>query len=270
MFRAIGRYFRALGYLITGRIDAARMALNANPNVIRATYDQIIREKKSRVQQYIDAVSGMITQEEKKKEELKRLSEEVVKLKKLRDGAAAMARKVVERHGGNADAVRTDADYLKAQAAYKDFSSTLEEKEARCAALEEDIKTIGRTIAGHKTQLQSLQRELESIKQEQQEAVAEMITAKEEKQLADMIAGISEDRTSQELQEMRDLRTKARAAARVSREMAGTETKQAEAEFLEYATQTAADNEFDRLIGLTKDEGDAAKAPAERSKLPES
>ena len=41
-----------------------------------------------------------------------------------------------------------------------------------------------------------------------------MITAKEEKQLADMITGISEDRTSKELQEMRDLRTRSKAGAR--------------------------------------------------------
>ena len=45
MFRAIGRYFRALGYLVTGRIDKARQTLMANPNVMRATYDQVIHDK---------------------------------------------------------------------------------------------------------------------------------------------------------------------------------------------------------------------------------
>ena len=217
MFRAIGRYFRALGYLITGRIDAARRTLSENPNVVRATYDHVIEEKKSRIQQYKDAVAGMIAQEEKKSAELKRQSEEVARLQKLMEGAAAMARKVVERHNGNAEAVKTDPEYLKCQAAFKDFSSTLAEKEARCAELEEDIKTLQNSVNGHKTQLQSLLRDLERISQEKHETVADLITAREERELSDMIAGISEDRTSRELEELRDMRQKARAEARVSR-----------------------------------------------------
>ena len=45
MFKAIGRYLRAFGYLITGRIDAARKELSTNPYVVQATYDSVIEEK---------------------------------------------------------------------------------------------------------------------------------------------------------------------------------------------------------------------------------
>ena len=65
MFRAIGRYLRAFGYLITGRIDAARQELSRNPYVVQATFDRIIQEKRNRIQQYKDAVSRMIAQQEK-------------------------------------------------------------------------------------------------------------------------------------------------------------------------------------------------------------
>ncbi len=269
MFKAIWRYFRAFGYLITGKVDSARMALSSNPAVVQATYDRIIDEKRKRIQQYKDAVAGMIAQDEKKRAELKRQTDEVERLSKLRDGAAAMARKVVERLGGNAEAVKQDPEYLKCQAAFKDFSSTLEEKEARCRELEEDIETIGKSIAGHKVQLESLLREFEKIRQEKHEAVADIITAREEKELADMVAGISEDRSSQELQEMRDLRHKAKATARVSRELAGTDTKLSEEQFMAYAEKSAADTEFDKLIGLAR-EPEAPKAePAEKTKIPE-
>jgi phage shock protein A len=272
MFSAIWRYFRAFGYLITGRIDSARMALSANPYVVQATYDNIISEKRKRVQQYKDAVAGMIAQEEKKKAELKRQSDETAKLKNLRDGAAAMAKKVVERHGGDVEAVKGDPEYLKCQAAFKDFSSTLHEKENRCAGLETDIKTLDENISGHKVQLQSLLRELDQVSQEKHEAVADILTAKEEKELADMITGISEDKTSKELQEMRDLRTKTKAGARISREMAGVDTKHSEAEFLEYAAKNQADSEFDKLIGLAKEQpvkAEEKKDTAEKTKLPE-
>jgi hypothetical protein len=271
MFRAIGRYFRALGYLLTGKIDAARMALSTHPDVVRATYDSVISEKLKRIQQYKDAVGGMIAQEEKKREELRRQTDEVARLEKLKEGAAAMARKVVEKQNGDVEAVKKDPEYLKCQASYKDFSSTLEEKESRCGELETDIKTLSDSIANHKIQLQSLMRDLEKIKGEKHEAVADMITAREEKELADMVAGISEDRSSQELQELRDLRQKAKATARVSREMAGLDTKRAEEEFLEYATASATDNEFDALIGLAQKTGAEGRKeePPEKTKIPE-
>jgi hypothetical protein len=108
MFRAVSRYFRALGYLLTGRVDQARQAVSQDPAVVQATFDNIIQEKKKRISQYKDAVGAMIAQEEKKKAALKRITAEVEKHRKLRDGAAAMARKLVEKHNGDSEAVRQD------------------------------------------------------------------------------------------------------------------------------------------------------------------
>ena len=112
-------------------------------------------------------------------------------------------------------------------------------------------------------------RDLEKIKQEKHSTVAELITAKEEKEIADMISGISQDRTSEELQELRDIRDQAKATARVSREMAGTDVARSEAEFLDYATKHAADNEFDALIGLTKQAEQAPSEPSQKTRIPE-
>jgi phage shock protein A len=267
MFRAISRYFRALGYLFTGQIDEARRVLTLNPTVIGATFENIIREKTKRIQQYKEAVGGMIAQEERKKAELKRQSEEVTRLQKLREGATVMARKVVERHAGNLEAVKQDQEYVKCQAAFKDFSSTLAEKEARCKELEQDIQELENTIGGHKTQLESLLRELTHLRQEKQETVADVITARQEREVADMIAGISQDRTSEELQELRQMRQEAKATARVSRELAGTDVKRSEEEFLKYAEQSASDKEFDALIGLAKQQETPEPPPA--TKIPE-
>ncbi len=271
MFRSIGRYFRAFGYLLTGRVDCARQALNMNPDVIRATYDRVISEKKSRIHQYRDAVGAMIAQEEKKKSSLKRLTDEVAKLRKLREGAAAMARKVVERHNGDTEAVKSDPDYIKCQAAFQDFSSTLTEKEERCSELEVEIRELAENIRGHKTQLESFLREIEKVKQEKHSTVADLITAKEEKEIADMISGISKDRTSEELQELRDIRDQAKATARVSREMASTDVQRSEAEFLEYASKNTSDDEFDKLIGLAKESADTSSGEqADKTRIPES
>ena len=271
MFRAIGRYFRALGYLLTGRVDQARRAVSSDPAVVQATFDNIIQEKKKRLSQYKEAVGAMIAQEEKKKTALKRISTEVAKLTKLRDGAAAMARKLVEKHNGDAEAVRNDPEYIKCQSAFKDFSTSLQEKEQHAQELEDDIEGFEQNITGHKTQLQGLLREIEKLKSEKHETVAELLTAKEEKEIADMISGISQDRTHEELQELRDIRDTAKATARVSREVAGIDAQRSEQEFLEYAAQTTADSEFDALIGLTKEteSGSTPDEPTERTQIPE-
>ena len=73
---------------------------------------------------------------------------------------------------------------------------------------------------------------------------------------------------------MRQLREEMKAKAKVSKELAGTDTKVQEAEFLDYATKNVATSEFDQLIGLAEqvDEGGDAGGGMERegeTKLPE-
>jgi len=268
-----------LGYLVTGRIDRARQELSKNPYVVQATYDRIIREKRDRIQQYKEAVFRMIAQQEKKTAKIKQLSEETNRLEQLKEGAAAKARKVVEQlkaQGLSLDQIKQHEDYLKCMTAYNDFTSTGSEKSAHITELEGDVNELTQTIGGHKVQMQQLLRDLDKLKEEASAAVADMITAKEEEEIADMISGISQDRTSQELTELRDLRQQQKAEARISREMAGTDTMQQEAEFLEYARTHVATDEFDKLIGLAgeTDSKEAAETPNEmldkpKTQLPE-
>lgn len=267
MFKAVGKYFRAVWYLMTFRVDKASETLRMNPGVVSANYDRIIEEKRQRLNQYKDAVSAMIAQEESKKEKLRAVTDEIGKLEKLRAGAAAKAKKLVEQYNGDVEAVKRDPEYIKCQSAFKDFSSTLAEKQNRATEIDEDLKQLVANVSGHKTQIQSLMRDLDKLKEEKHDAVADILSASEERQIADMMTGLSNDRTSEELRELRELRSKSSANARVSRELAGLDTKRAEAEFMEYAQSTEADDEFDALIGLAKKE---TPAPAQQeSKIPE-
>jgi len=275
MFRALGRWIKAVGYLLTGQIDAARRTLDTNPHVMRAKYDEILREKTSRIHQYKQAVAGLIAQQENKMQKVKMLTDEVGRLENLRAGALAKAKqKVVElqKAGKTTEQIQHDEDYLRCQAAYKDFSSTLAEKQSRIEELEGDVGDYGKRIGDHKVQLQSLLRELDKLRAEQADAVAEVITSREEKELADTLSGIAKDGTAEELQRMRQLRQEVKAEARISRELAGTDTKVQEAEFMEFARSSQSDSEFDALIGLAATvEKPAAAAPVQEkpAALPE-
>jgi len=268
MFKAVGKYFRAVWYLMTFRVDKASETLRMNPGVISANYDRVIEEKRSRLNQYKDAVSAMIAQEESKKEKLRAVTEEIGKLEKLRGGAAAKAKSLVDKYNGDVNAVKNDPDYIKCQSAFKDFSSTLAEKQKRATEIDDDLKQLVANVSGHKTQIQSLMRDLDKLKEEKHDAVADVLSASEEKQIADMMTGLSNDRTSEELRELREMRQKASAGARISRELAGMDTKRAEAEFMEYAQASEADDEFDALIGLSKKET-AAPTQQHETKIPE-
>lgn len=269
MFKAVGKYFRAVWYLMTFRVDKASETLRMNPGVMSANYDRIISEKKQRLNQYKDAVSAMIAQEEAKKEKLRAVTEEIGKLEKLRSGAAAKAKKLVEQYAGDTEAVKNDPEYLKCQSAFKDFSSTLAEKQKRASEIDEDLKQLVSNVSGHKTQIQTLMRELDRLKEEKHDAVADVLSASEEKQIADMMTGLTNDRTSEELHELRELRQKSSASARISRELAGLDTKKAEAEFLEYTQASEADDEFDALIGLAKKESATPAQPQKDTPIPE-
>lgn len=273
MFGALARWFKALGYLLTGQMDSARRVIDANPHVVRAKYDQIVRDKISQIQIYKQAVAGLIAQQETKIATVRRLSEEVQQLERLKAGALAKAKQTVERlqaAGKSKEEIHTDEDYKKCLAAFNDFSSTLAEKQERIAENERDVDGYRKTIGEHKVQLQQLLRDVDKVKAEASDAVADIITAKQERDLADTLAGIAKDGSAEELQRLRQMRQELRAEARISKEIAGTDVKAQEAEFLDYARRTTATTEFDALLGLQEKQDAAPKAAAEKAAaLPE-
>ena len=255
MFGAIGRWFKAVWYKLTGQIDQARRGLDTDPHVMRAKFDEIIKGKVNQIHTYKQAVATLIAQQEKKMAKVKSLTEEVQKLENLKAGALAMAKQTVAKlqgEGKTKEELHADGDYKKCLTAYNDFAATLTEKQDHIKDLENDIGEYDGSIANHKINLQQLQRDIEKLKSEAADAVADVITAKEERDLSDMLNGISKDGMAKELQDMRDLRHEMRAEARVSREMAGTDSKQQEAQFLEYARSNTASDEFDSLLGMAE------------------
>ncbi len=265
MFKAIGRWIKAVGYLLTGQIDSARRVLDTNPHVIKAKYDAIVEDKIERIHQYKQAVAGLIAQEEKKLSKIKQLTSEVENLERLKAGALAKAKQTVEQlkaTGISEEAIHDDENYKKCLTAYKDFNSTLSEKQERISELEADIEGYKTNISDHKIQLQQLLRDVEKVKAEAADTVADVITAKQEKELAETFAGIAKDGTAEELQNLREMRQELKAEAKITKELAGTDTKSQEAEFLEYARQSESTSEFDALIGLASE----APAPKETNK----
>lgn len=270
--RSIGNWFKSLMALFTGKVDGAREGLDSNPTVVKAKYDEIIRDKMKSVQQYKKAVASLVAQEEKKLQQVKQLSADTERLENLKAGAAAKAKQVVAQlkgAGKSMDQIKGDSDYKRCLAAFNDFSSTLEEKKSHIEDLEGDIAEYQRGIGDHKVQLKSLMRGIEDLKSEASEAVADILTSKEEKEISDLLSGISTEGHNEELQRLRELRGKAKAEARISKEVAGVNNASEEAEFLDFARSNEASDEFDALIGLAEESSTETSGDIYDNKLPE-
>jgi phage shock protein A len=222
-----------------------------NPEAVRGAYEDIISDKKGNIQRYKQAIGQLIALVEQKKTAVKNLTGEVDRLEELKTGAIAKAQQTaaaLQGEGLTEEEIKQHADYTRCVTAYQDFNSNLQEKTGRITELENEIEGAQADIESHKLQITSLHRDLDKIKSEQSEAVADLITAREQEDIADMLSGISMDGTSAELTRMREIREKAKARSTVAQELAGTDSKGEEEEFLTAARSSSTNDEFDSLI----------------------
>lgn len=252
---ALGRLFRNIWYLVTGRVDRMSEGIEKDPTVIRRQFDVIIDQRKMSVNQYIEAVAGLIAVQEKKKARLEYASKELGRLATLRDGAIAMAKSrmnELQKKGMTKEQIEADATYQRCLTGFQDFSSSISQYENECKSLEGEIQTAQKEIDGHKIRLEQLKRSIDEVKKEKDSTVADMISAKEEEGINKVLAGISTDATGEMLERLRDGRQKAKARARTTRELAQTDVQQSMAEFEKFAATSGAKTDFNKLIGLSE------------------
>ena len=246
MLKAISRWFSAVIAIFNGKVDSASEKLRSDPSAIKAEYTKVIEEKKNRLNTYKEAVGKIIAQKTQKMERLKTLTEEIEKFRKLESGAKAKAQKVAS--GRIKSEVEADPEYLRCRQAFADFSSTRNEKESHAEELDVDIKSLDERVADHKRNMETLVRELDKIKVEQHDAVAEIISAKEEQAIADTLSGISDDESANSLNNLREIRRNVKGQAEIAKQLSGLDNAKNEAEFLAEMQNSEANSEFDDFI----------------------
>ncbi|MDE0401401.1 MAG: hypothetical protein OYL97_17330 [Candidatus Poribacteria bacterium] len=278
MANGFTRFFKAIWYTLTGRAHESADRMMENPEAVRGAYEDIINDKKGNIQRYKQAIGQLIALVEQKRSAVKNLTDEVERLEELKSGAIAKAQQTaaeLQGEGLTQEEIKQHGEYTRCVNAYQDFNSNLQEKTGNITELENEIEGAQADIESHKLQITNLHRDLDKIKSEQSEAVADLITAREQEEIADMLSGISMDGTSAELTRMREIREKAKARSKVAQELAGTDSKSEEEEFLTAARASATSDEFDTLIfgaqqtdAKTETETEAKKQTDSDSELP--
>ena len=194
--------------------------LMENPEAVRGAYEDIIRDKQGHIQRYKQAIGQLIALVEQKKSSLKGVTDDIDKLEQMKAGAINKKKDTaneLQKTGISDEEIKQHPDYVRCVTSYNDFQSTLEEKNARVAKLEQDIERAQHDIESHKLQITRLHRDLDRIKTEQSEAVADIITARGQKDIDNMLSGISMDDASAELARIREIREKAMERSKVGK-----------------------------------------------------
>jgi chromosome segregation ATPase len=259
----------------TGIFSGAAENLQANPNVMKATYDAAIAKQGARFEIVQKAVAEQTVLREKRVVEIKNLNDKHEKLTKIMAGAAAMAKKLTEQlkaQGKSPEEIKTNADFMKHMAAYQDAASSLADCEKQIAEKESDMQERSKQIASFKIELQNMQRNAQKLQEEKVDAVAETQIAQQQESLKRTLAGITKDTTDDDLAAARAARDRAKASAKVISELTGNDANVAESEYLKYASDTTHADAFAALVGLDEGKPAVAEAPKpelEAAKLPE-
>ena len=255
MFRAVGRFFKTIGYILSGRLNQISDIWASNVEVMKEEYDEVIREKGKLANKYKSAVATLMTQEEKKKAKAEETEKKIQKTEKMLAGATNKLQSRVttlKKDGLTEEGIKQDDEYKRFFSAYKDFKSTLKEQEELLSELEEDIEELAGQVTQYETELKDMNREMTKLIEEKGEAVADVLSAQVQEQIADTLTSIGKDKTGDQLANLRDRRLKAKADAKLSQKISGATTKSQENEFLSAVDDS--DEELDSLLFGNKEE----------------
>ena len=263
LFHSIKEFFKSLGKQAEGTIDEAAGKLRSDSDAIKATFDDAIRERIDKVKDYRKALASLVQRKDDMLSKAKSLSDETGKLEDMKAGAAAKVRQLVNRLKGEGKAeadIQQSEDYKEGAAAFDRFASSLREKEAEIGDLEQRAGELEASIAQHKQQLADMLKSVQDLREEAAETVADVAAAGAETEARDLLDAAGKAAgANEELENLRKLRARTSAEARIAHELAEGDPEDLAKEFLAATGAEAAADEFASLVGL-----DAAAASTAR------
>lgn len=259
--RGLLRMFLMIISFGSWKMNKAADALAANPGVMQGEYDKIISAKSGKIKQFEDVLSEIEMNRSTRAQQLEGVTKQIEDRTKVQKGALAAMQKIAAKYGADKDKCEADTEFVKAKGAYTDCKSTVDQLNQRAHDLEESVKQSQDSFNRNMTLLQNEQRELQKLRTEKGDAVADVMAAKSEQQAADRQRNLASDGTDDRLAALRQVRQKAVASASVASKLSGADVKASEAEFLKDLSKSDSDSELDGLLGFKSAEAPAATTP---------
>lgn len=260
IFSAIWNWLTGKSRQAEGRIQERADALLEDPHAIDAIYSNAIKGDANAIEQLANAVGGLHARLASDQALLKRLiSDPEDGLERMRidlDGAQAIGEQryaELGKAGKSEDEITSDPEFQEAMNFFEDTKSTIAEREARIAEVQERIAMTTASLKERKAQLQSLHRALERKKIKREEAKADAVVAKQLENVAGVLAGINLEGHNAELQRAEEALARMKGRAKAKSELAGMDATAQRAKFREAAAKKHAAADFlGRVRGTVK------------------
>lgn len=276
------RYLRMLWYKLTGQMDRYSELLATDVNVISAVYDNAIEKTSQGTNDLVDAITELVDVRDTLSGEVTKQQAKISHWEKVRTGSAAAAKKraaaivSAQKAKGIEDqeaikaAINEDAEYLKANGAFNDASSSLKEITDSAGRLQSEIATKDKALLVYKRKLQDFQRTKNNLQDEKATTKAEVAIAKRVATLNQRLAGIAESTEDKDLQMVQAARRRIVSKANVLTELVGEEAKSVDKEYAEYAETLQTNKELEQMLDLDNlISGGKVTAEKQPAQLPE-
>lgn len=253
LFHSVGLFLKAIGDLLSGKLWRTTKGLNENPDVVRARYLDVIRAKAERITTVHEAVAGLKRTMQKEASNLIVLGKEIRETEEAIAGADAFIQQraaVLKQKGMSREQAMEDAELKEHLSSKADFESSLAQMKARAVDKEAYVQNTDAQTRDYMIELRSLQRDLEETRSNMDRDVADVAIASEKREVERALAGLSDDTTEADLQQIRDSVAQVKAEAEVASELSGSKvTIQREKYKVAARARVASSAALDKVFG---------------------
>jgi phage shock protein A len=220
-------------------IKAGDDLVSSSPEAIKATYAAAIDDAKRRYKEMERAVALLAAQRDKTEMGLKDLESEEQDLQRKLEGALAAA-----------EAEPSNSAHREAGSRYLSRIKEIQEKQALLGA---DSEAQQAKVRDYQLKLRTFMDEINRLKREQGEMVAELVSSQQMVQLEDRLKGLGESAVDESLVAIRERVANVKAQARVAAEMRGATLEVQDQTYERVGAEKEAANRFDELLKARTD-----------------
>lgn len=193
MGNAVKTYLSSFAKKFPGRSNRREHIKRINAEMLRSAYEVLIQHREDSLQQYKTAVGMLIAQIKQKESSLSNLKNEINNLIEIMDKAKSKSESVsteLKNAGKTDEEIAEHPDIIRCEKACQDFQNTLDDKTARLSTIQIEQKSIEDKIESFKLRIVQHHRDINRIQQEQTETINELINRRQDKEIADILAGL--------------------------------------------------------------------------------
>jgi phage shock protein A len=228
-------FFGKLWAMVRGIfIRAGDDLVSSSPDAIKATYATAIDEAKKRYKEMERAVALLARERERTEISVQQMDKEEAELRRKLEGALAAA-----------EAEPSSQAHREAGTRYLSRITEIGERRANLAT---ELEGQARKVDEYKARLRSFTDEIDRLKREQGEMIAEFVSNQQVIQLEDRLKGLGEAAVDESIVAIRDKVANLRAQAKIATEMGGATLQAQDFTYEQIGAEREAQSRFDELL----------------------